>query len=81
MFSLFVDTTQDYCNLAILKNAKIVVKSSVRTHNNLTDVVVEHIDSLIEKAKIKQKDIKKILVVIGPGSFTGVRIGTIVAKA
>jgi tRNA threonylcarbamoyl adenosine modification protein YeaZ len=80
MFSLFIDTTQNYCNLAILKNEQIIAKHSIKTHNNLTDIVVEHIDSLISTAKLKQKDINKVLVVVGPGSFTGVRVGTIIAK-
>jgi tRNA threonylcarbamoyl adenosine modification protein YeaZ len=80
MFSLFIDTTQEYCNLAILMKDKIIVKSSIKTHNNLTDIVVEHINSLIKLAKLQQKDIKNILLVVGPGSFTGVRVGTIIAK-
>ncbi|MDR0674962.1 MAG: tRNA (adenosine(37)-N6)-threonylcarbamoyltransferase complex dimerization subunit type 1 TsaB [Mycoplasmataceae bacterium] len=80
MFSLFIDTTQNYCNLAILNNENIISKFKVKTHNNLTDIVVEHIENLLNKNKLQHEDITKILLVIGPGSFTGVRIGTLIAK-
>jgi tRNA A37 threonylcarbamoyladenosine modification protein TsaB len=66
--------------LAILKDKQIVNKFKVKTNNNLTEIVVEHIESLLTKTNLKHSDIKKILLVIGPGSFTGVRIGTLIAK-
>jgi tRNA threonylcarbamoyl adenosine modification protein YeaZ len=80
MFSLFIDTTQAYCNLAILNNDKIVKKFKTKTNNNLTDIVVEHIENLLQKTKVTHKQIEKILLVVGPGSFTGVRIGSLIAK-
>ncbi|MDR0739952.1 MAG: tRNA (adenosine(37)-N6)-threonylcarbamoyltransferase complex dimerization subunit type 1 TsaB [Mycoplasmataceae bacterium] len=80
MFSLFIDTTQSYCNLAILKDKNIITKRSIKTNNNLTDIVIEHIDTLIQKSKLTHNDINQIFVVIGPGSFTGVRVGVLIAK-
>jgi tRNA threonylcarbamoyl adenosine modification protein YeaZ len=80
MFSLFIDTTQQYCLLAILKNKVVVKSSKIPTHNNLTDVVVEHIKKLLAAVKIKYNQIENIYVVIGPGSFTGVRVSTTVTK-
>jgi tRNA threonylcarbamoyl adenosine modification protein YeaZ len=80
MFSLFIDTTQQYCLLAILKDKTIVKSFKIPTHNNLTDVVVEHIKKLLTTAKNKYNQIENIYVVIGPGSFTGVRVSTTVTK-
>ena len=43
-YSLFIDTTQNYCNLAILDDQNLIVnKLQILTHNNMTDVVVEKI--------------------------------------
>jgi tRNA A37 threonylcarbamoyladenosine modification protein TsaB len=81
MISLFIDTTQSYCNLAILKNKSIIKKIQIKTNNNLTDILVERIENLLLLCKIKHNDIDKILLVIGPGSFTGSRIGMLVAKS
>jgi tRNA A37 threonylcarbamoyladenosine modification protein TsaB len=80
MFNLFLDTTQDYCHIAIFDKNRIISKVSIKTNNNLTDLVVEHIDQLIKKSKIKHKDINAIYILNGPGSFTGVKVNTIIAK-
>ena len=38
------------------------------------------ISDMFEKAKLKACDINKIIVVNGPGSFTGIRVGLTIAK-
>jgi tRNA A37 threonylcarbamoyladenosine modification protein TsaB len=81
MINLFIDATQSYCHLAILNDQIIVKKMKVKTNNNLTEMIVEHIENLLQLVKINHQDVKKILLVVGPGSFTGVRIGVLIAKA
>jgi tRNA A37 threonylcarbamoyladenosine modification protein TsaB len=78
--NLFIDTTQKKCNLAIFNN-KIIDYISILTNNNLTDLVIEEINKLLKKNKINIKNITSLYLTIGPGSFTGVRIGCIIAKA
>ena len=73
--SLFIDTSQARCNLAIFDEQKIIKKSSCLTHNNLTDMVVEKIEPLV-----KGYDVKNVYITIGPGSFTGQRVSCLIAK-
>lgn len=42
--------------------------------------VLKSIDSLLSKAKIDVSELDVVAVVTGPGSFTGLRIGTAIAK-
>ena len=78
---LFIDTTQNYCNLVIISLAnKIVDYSQILTNKNMTDIVVERISNLLTKNKIKKGEIEAIYLLIGPGSFTGCRIGYTIAK-
>jgi tRNA threonylcarbamoyl adenosine modification protein YeaZ len=78
---LFIDTSQTKCNLALFDEGKIIESFSVPTLNNLTDMVVEEIDSLLSKNDIDKQSISRIYLTTGPGSFTGVRVGCLVAKA
>ena len=81
-YSLFIDTTQNYCNLAILDDQNLIVnKLQILTHNNMTDVVIEKISELLNLTNVDKKDIKNIYLLIGPGSFTGCRVGYIIAES
>lgn len=80
MFNLFLDVTQNYCHIAIFNERDIIKNISIKTNNNLTDLVVEHIDKLIRKSKITYKNINSLYILIGPGSFTGVKVATTIAK-
>ena len=48
--------------------------------NRYADSILEYIDRLLKKAKITVKDLTGIFVVIGPGSFTGLRVGIAIAN-
>jgi tRNA threonylcarbamoyl adenosine modification protein YeaZ len=43
-------------------------------------LVVEHINKILKISKVNKKEIKSIYLTSGPGSFTGVRVGAIIAK-
>lgn len=79
--TLFIDSTQKKLNIALIENKQILDYYSINTNNNLTDVAVEKIMKLLKKNKIKKQQIDKIYLTIGPGSFTGVRVGCLIAKA
>jgi tRNA A37 threonylcarbamoyladenosine modification protein TsaB len=80
MYSLFLDTTQKHCHLAILKNDNFIKTRSVPVNNNLTDIVVEHINQLLNECEIDKKNIGCLYFLNGPGSFTGIRVATLIAK-
>ena len=80
MYSLFIDTHEISINLVLYKNGKIIrniEKSSSMSHSKY---IMPLISKLINDAKINKEDIKEIIVVNGPGSFTGVRLGITIAK-
>ncbi len=43
--------------------------------------LLELIDKIVKKGKIKLEDLDQVKVNIGPGSFTGLRVGVSVANA
>ncbi len=80
MYTIFIDTHSDKIIIVLYKNNEVVVKEEVATHQDHSVTTMPVLIESLEKAKIDIKEVKEILVVNGPGSFTGVRIGVTIAK-
>lgn len=77
---LFIDTSTLYLNIAIIDNNKIVFNHKEQVEKDMSSKIIPIIDKGFKECSLNIKDINKIFVVNGPGSFTGVRIGVTVAK-
>ena len=77
---LYIDTSSSYLYTAIVEDNKIINSISEEYGQSLSEVALPKIASMFEDSKIAPKDIDKIIVVNGPGSFTGIRIGLTIAK-
>lgn len=79
--SLLLDLTSSYSNIALLnKDDEIIDFNSNLLNKNLSDILHSNVANLLEKNKVDQKNIKKIFLVNGPGSFTSMRIGSVFCK-
>ena len=77
---LAIDTSTDYLSLAILKDEKIIARFHKKAGMRHSILLVPTIDKLLKKVKLKVKDIDSFAISVGPGSFTGLRIGVTVVK-
>lgn len=80
MVLLAIDTSTDYLSLAILKDGRLAAKFHKKAHRRHSILLVPMIDKLLKKAKLKIKEIDCFAISVGPGSFTGLRIGVTVVK-
>ena len=76
----FLDTSNSNLILAIYKNKTCLAYYNKPCDNSLSSEVMVIIDKLFKQARVNPCDINKIFVAIGPGSFTGIRIGVTIAK-
>lgn len=78
---LCLETSSNLCSVAILEDTKTIDK--IELNNGLThsETLMPLIQKILEKNNLTLKDINLIAVDIGPGSFTGLRIGIATAKA
>lgn len=76
---LFIDTHAELITVALKTkdNLFIKTKESEYSHSIYTMPMIEE---LFKENNLNVKDLKKIIVVNGPGSFTGIRIGVSIAK-
>lgn len=80
MITLFIDTSSFDVSIAVLRNNKLLNLINKHIPNEHSKYSVSYIDEVLKKSNINPKDVQHIVVVNGPGSFTGIRIGLTIAK-
>ena len=77
---LAFDTSTEKFSISILKNNKVVLNLSKVLNKTYSKFLIPILKKSLEKSKLDIKEINYILISLGPGSFTGVRIGIAAAK-
>jgi len=80
MITLFIDTSSSDVSIALVKDNNILSSITKNLPNQHSIYTTSYIDKVLKETSLEPKDIDKIMVVNGPGSFTGVRIGVTIAK-
>lgn len=80
MTVFYLDTSSSYLYTAIVQDEKILTSITKKMERDLSKMTLPLISDMFKEAHLSPSDIDKILVVNGPGSFTGVRIGVTIAK-
>lgn len=80
MWVLFISTYDELITIGLLKDDKLIMKKEKNSNREHSIYTVPLIDEILKENNLKPKDLKQIIVINGPGSFTGVRLGITVAK-
>ena len=80
MKCLFIDTSLSDVSIAIISDDKVLDSINKNIPGGHSIYTISFIDEVLKKCGLNPDDIDKILVVNGPGSFTGIRIGVTIAK-
>lgn len=78
---LAIDTTSKICSVALLENDKIIDEINLDSGLTHSENLMPLVKEILEKNQIELKEINLIGVDVGPGSFTGIRIGVASVKA
>ena len=77
---LYLDTTSNFLYTGVVENNSLICERKVRFDKDLSTMALTTMVKMLEEKDIKPTDINKIILVNGPGSFTGCRIGITIAK-
>ena len=74
--NLFISTATNTINAVIYNDNEIIKSEKHLGHNDHTSTIY----GIVKGLKIDYEKIKKIYIINGPGSFTGLRVGVVLAK-
>nr|WP_309101637.1 tRNA (adenosine(37)-N6)-threonylcarbamoyltransferase complex dimerization subunit type 1 TsaB [Fredinandcohnia onubensis] len=77
---LAIDTSNYVLGVAIVDEEKVIGEVITNLPKNHSVRVMPTIEQLMKECGIKPKELERIVVAMGPGSYTGVRIGVTIAK-
>ena len=77
---LGIDTTAEWCSAALVDDAKILSLRSQKIGRGHAELLADMVQDVLTGAGVTLNDIDKISVCVGPGSFTGLRVGLSFAK-
>ena len=77
---LSIDTSSKICGVSVLDNENLICNLDAVTENSHSVSLMPMISSALKKANLELKDIGLIVCDVGPGSFTGIRIGIATVK-
>ena len=77
---LAINTAFLNANLGIIADKNVRFEETIDAKSKHSENVLKTIDSLCKKAGVDINNIENLALVVGPGSFTGIRIGVALAK-
>ena len=80
MINLLLDSSNTYLSVGLSNEEGLIDYISYESWQSQSENMVPEIDSLLKKHHVTRNDISLIVVAIGPGSYTGVRIALTIAK-
>ena len=80
MINLLLDSSNVYLSVGVMKDDSLLDFTSYESWQTQSENMVPEIDKLLKKHNITRNDIDGVVVAIGPGSYTGVRIALTIAK-
>ncbi len=80
MYILAIDSATPVAGVALLNDKKLIREDFVNFKKTHSETLMPMVDQILRDCEIEMKDLAAIAVTIGPGSFTGLRIGLAAAK-
>lgn len=81
MLTLAIDTATKVCSIALCKDKEVLAEYTINMGMTHSEGLLPQIEQLLDRCKVAKESIELLAVSMGPGSFTGLRIGLATAEA
>jgi tRNA threonylcarbamoyladenosine biosynthesis protein TsaB len=77
---LSIDTASDIASIALSRDGEVQAERTWRCERNHTVELLPAIQGLMDEAAIATSDLEAVFVSLGPGMYTGLRVGISIAQ-
>lgn len=81
MLTLAIDTATKVCAVALCEEGKVLAEYNINMGMTHSEGLLPQLEQVLKRAKVNKEAIELLAVSMGPGSFTGLRIGLATAEA
>lgn len=78
---LMIDTSGPACGVALMREGRLIYEAQLTSGRNHSQRMLPMADTALRMSDMTMEEVDLFGVVVGPGSFTGVRIGVSTVKA
>ncbi len=80
VYLLHIETSTDKCSVCLTQNGVHVASKSALKDRSHSEILTVMVQELLDESQISRKDLSGVVLSNGPGSYTGLRVGSAVAK-
>ena len=80
MKTLALDTGTPFASAAVTENGRLLASVTVRSGNSHSEILLPAVEEMLRSSRLSPSEINLFALAVGPGSFTGVRIGASTLK-
>ena len=80
MIDLLLDSSNIDLSVGIARDGQLIDYTSYEAWQCQSEYMIQEIDKLFKKHNISRSDLGSVIVNVGPGSYTGIRISLTIAK-
>lgn len=80
MYTVLLDSSNTSLTVGLAKNDVMLESVSYEAWQSQSEHMIPELDNLLNKYNVTKDEISDVVVAIGPGSYTGVRIAITIAK-
>lgn len=81
MLTIAIDSSQEICTIALGRDSAIIAEYHFAHKMNLLRRLLPNIESMFTDNGLATDNLDGVIISLGPGSFTGLRIGGTIAKS
>lgn len=80
MNTIVMDTSNNYLAIALYQDGKEIENRQIEALKKQSELAIPYLEEMMDHYGLVMKDMDEMIISIGPGSYTGVRIALTIAK-